>query len=119
MSSKFFLSALATAAALTFAAAAQAQVLPFGYEQNSMTVRVDDLNLANDAGAGKALARIAFAADHVCGHTGLTVDLRQRVLHRACVSATVEHSVTELGNSKVSGRYARAPQMTVAAYRGD
>jgi UrcA family protein len=119
MMSKFLLFALATTAALTLAAAAQAEVLPFGYEQNSVTIRVDDLNLANDAGAGQALDRIAFAADHVCGKTGITVDLHQRVLHRACVSATVEHTLTELGNANVSGRYARAPQMTVAAYRGN
>ena len=119
MTPKFFLSALATTAALTFTAAAQAEVLPFGYDQNSMVVRIDDLNLANDAGATKALARIAFAANHVCGQTGSVVDLRQRVQHRRCVSATVEHTLGELGNTNVSGRYAHAARITVAAYRGN
>lgn len=111
---------VAVAAAITLGAAshASAGVLPAGYEERTVTLRVDDVNLDSDTGAAKMLARISSAANYVCGEAGDNVDLSHRVQHRACVSATVDHALTELNSIKVSSLYGRPPRMTLAAYRG-
>lgn len=119
MISKTLLAVLSTTAALSLGASARAGVLPAGYEQNSVTVAVSDLNLDNEAGAHKMLARIAYAANRVCGEAGNAVDLRHRVLHRTCVRTTVEHSLAKLDSPRVSEVYTRPPQMTLASYRGN
>jgi UrcA family protein len=119
MTTKILLVALASA--ITLGAASHslaAGVLPSGYEERTMTLRVDDVNLESQAGAAKMLARIDFAADYVCGGAASRVDLGQRAQHRACVSATVDHTLTQLNSERVSDLHARPSQLTVAAYRG-
>lgn len=110
MTSKFLLSALAAACAATLYTPAQAQqqVLPFGYEQRSMTVRVDDVNLDSAAGADRMMARISYAANYVCGETSGIVDLARRSERRACVDATVDHAMSQLNSAKVSRLDVRA-----------
>jgi UrcA family protein len=119
MFSKTLLAVATAAAALTFSASVRAEVLPSGYEQKSAVVRIGDLNLNSDAGAAKALARIASAAGHVCGDIGNNVDLNHRRWYRACVGATVDHSVAELDSSKVNGLYVNSGTIILASYRGN
>jgi UrcA family protein len=116
---KTLVAILATAAAASVCSGAAAATLPAGFETLSTTVQVGDLNLNNDAGARKALARIAFAAHSVCGEAGNNVDLRHRAQYRACISQTVEHTLTQLDSSRVSEIYVRPPRMTLAAYSGN
>ncbi|HEY0436683.1 MAG TPA: UrcA family protein [Phenylobacterium sp.] len=118
MIAKTLFAALAATTAMA-AGAAQAEVLPSGYEQNSATVRIGDLNLNSDAGAQKALSRIASAAGRVCGDAGNNMDLGHRRQYRACVGATVQHTVAELDSSRVNGVYANTGSITLAAYRGN
>ena len=118
MNLKTLLAAFAATTTLA-ASAASAEVLPSGYEQISTTVRIGDLDLNKDAGAAKALARIASAAGQVCGPAGNGMDLGHRRQYRDCVTATVSHTVAELDSSKVNGVYANRGTITLAAYRGN
>jgi len=115
MTSKFLLSALAATSALTLYAPARAEVLPFGYEQRSMTVRVDDVNLDTAAGAHRILARISYAANYVCGDAYGTVDLSRKSQRNACITATVDHALGELNNTHVSQLHVRAAGTALAS----
>ena len=115
MMSKFLLSALAATSALTLCAPVHAQVLPYGYEQRTMTVRVDDVNLESAAGAHRMLARISYAANYVCGDASGIVDLTRRSKRNACVRATVDHALGELNNAHVSQLHVRAAGTALAS----
>jgi len=115
MTSKFLLSALASACAITVCAPVHAQVLPYGYEQRTMTVRVDDVNLESAAGAHRMLARISYAANYVCGDASGIVDLTRRSKRNACVRATVDHALGELNNAHVSQLHVRAAGTALAS----
>jgi UrcA family protein len=119
MTSKALVAVLSTAAALSLATGVRAHSTLDADDRRSVTVRFTDLDLDKDAGARKLLTRISFAADQVCGKIGNTVDLDQRVKHRACVRETVENTLERLGSARVSQLYARQPRMTLAQYNGN
>lgn len=97
MTTKFVLVALASAITLGAVSHSYAgEVLPSGYEQRSMVVRLDDLNLDSGAGAERMKARVSYAARYVCGVDGGVTDIERRVQRRACVDSTIQHSLAQV-----------------------
>lgn len=115
MTTKILLVAMASTVTLGAVTLAHAAVLPSGYEERSMTVRVDDVNLETNAGAQRMLARIAYAANYVCGDANGTVDLARLSQKKACVTATVEHALGELNNAHVSQLHVHAAGTALAS----
>lgn len=75
--------------------------------EDSMAVRLGDLNLASEAGAQSALRRIRLAADRFCGGHG-DRSIRVQAVVGACRAEMVEKAVVQLD----------APSVT-AAHRGE
>lgn len=55
-----------------------------GRDVATATVRYDDLNLASDQGKATLKTRVAAAVTQVCGSTGGTIELSQRIAINSC-----------------------------------
>ena len=98
--------ALASAAALGFMAAAPA---------SAGTLRYNELNLDQQAGAQAMLGRIEFAANAACGDRAGPMPLAQRAAIRRCVRDKSERAVSDVGNATLTALYYdRRPHITVA-----
>ena len=64
--------------------------------QVSLKVSIADLNLATEAGAREALARIQRTARHICGDGDAEPGLTQQLQFRSCVSEAVQHAVAAI-----------------------
>jgi UrcA family protein len=91
---RFVISAAALALAFAASGAANAQ-------DESMRVRVGDLNVQSDAGAQAAYTRIRAASAKFCGGEG-SLDLAVITAQRACVDRMSSKAVDSLNAPKVT-----------------
>lgn len=107
--STFFL-ALAAAATAAFPAYAQEA-------GRSAEVRYADLNLASTDGAAALKARVARAADDVCGVSG-ELSLRSAASAKACSKAAAAKAMpqVELALAKAGTQLAENGRVTIAAH---
>lgn len=60
----------------------------------SIKVSIADLNMASEAGAKEALARIQYAANQACGGDTSDQSLGEQMQFRACAKQAVQRAVT-------------------------
>lgn len=97
-----FVQALLLSAAMLSAAPAFADPLT----PASVSVRSNDLDLANEREAARMLRRLERAADAVCGRSVAERYPGQRDEYRACRAATLEAAVDQLGAPAVTTLHA-------------
>ncbi|RAK60815.1 hypothetical protein DJ021_13855 [Phenylobacterium hankyongense] len=84
--------------------------------QDSMSVRVGDLNLNNSAGAQVALRRIDNAATRFCG-PAMPMSLSDRAQRDSCHKQMTAKAVRTLGAPRVTALY--QPETTVRLAQND
>jgi UrcA family protein len=88
---------------------------PFALAQEeSMTVRVSDLNLDSAAGARMALARAGLAADRFCGGEADIRQMQRAGLAEACRTTMVGRAVRAMNAPRVTALYGRPNGVTFA-----
>lgn len=92
--------AIASAAALAFAAPTFAQSQP-----EERVVTYGDLNLNSAAGADVLIDRIDQASEQVCGSNDGRTNTRQAHINRACEVETAENGVYDTNHPVVIARY--------------
>ncbi len=105
--------ALASAIALSFAAAAPASAATFDRAKN---LTYAELDLDDRAGAEALLRRIEQSAEDMCGERAGPMPLAQRAAIRQCVRQKSERAVSDVGHSGVTALfYDRNPRVIIAA----
>ena len=92
---KIVFAALAASALLCATSGAQAQ-------DSQMRVKLAGLNMASDAGAKTALARIESSAANFCEQTPGRVSLERRSVEERCVAEMTRKSVKQLNAPTVT-----------------
>jgi UrcA family protein len=103
---RFVISAAALALAFAASGAANAQ-------DETMKVRIGDLNVQSDAGAQAAFARIRVASARFCGGEG-SLDLAVKAAQRACVDTMSSKAVDSLNAPKVTALSGRQSGIVLA-----
>lgn len=83
-------------------------------QEATMVVKVSDLNLKTETGAGIALQRIRLAARGFCDSADIR-DLGRSALVEACRQDMTDKAVSRLGAPVLTALYAKARAVEVAA----
>ena len=81
--------------------------------EETMVVRLGDLNVATESGAQSALRRIRDAADRFCGGQGVR-SLQVQTAAAACRAEMVGKAVAQLDAPVVTALYGRDPAIRLA-----